>query len=62
MEIFASFFFVCLEALVCDCGLQWLSMWLREHSYSDTEVYCGFPHWLQGMSLIQLHHKNFTCG
>ncbi|XP_043519975.1 leucine-rich repeats and immunoglobulin-like domains protein 3 isoform X2 [Frieseomelitta varia] len=49
------------KALVCDCGLQWLSMWLREHSYSDTEVYCGFPHWLQGMSLIQLHHKNFTC-
>ncbi|XP_068971949.1 leucine-rich repeats and immunoglobulin-like domains protein 3 [Bombus flavifrons] len=49
------------RALVCDCGLQWLSMWLREHSYSDAEVYCGFPHWLQGMSLTQLHHKNFTC-
>lgn len=49
------------SVLVCDCGLQWLSMWLREHSYTDAEVYCGFPHWLQGMSLTQLHHKNFTC-
>ncbi|XP_017883839.1 leucine-rich repeats and immunoglobulin-like domains protein 3 [Ceratina calcarata] len=49
------------KALVCDCGLQWLSMWLREHRYSDAEVYCGYPHWLQGMSLTQLHHKNFTC-
>ncbi|XP_017796550.1 PREDICTED: leucine-rich repeats and immunoglobulin-like domains protein 3 isoform X3 [Habropoda laboriosa] len=48
-------------ALVCDCGLQWLSMWLREHRYSDAEAYCGYPHWLQGMSLTQLHHKNFTC-
>ncbi|XP_076619490.1 uncharacterized protein LOC143340938 [Colletes latitarsis] len=49
------------RALVCDCGLQWLSMWLREHRYSDAEVYCGYPQWLQGMSLTQLHHKNFTC-
>ncbi|XP_076760869.1 leucine-rich repeats and immunoglobulin-like domains protein 3 isoform X2 [Xylocopa sonorina] len=49
------------RALVCDCGLQWLSMWLREHRYSEAEVYCGYPHWLQGMSLTQLHHKNFTC-
>ncbi|XP_054000229.1 leucine-rich repeats and immunoglobulin-like domains protein 3 [Hylaeus anthracinus] len=49
------------RALVCDCGLQWLSMWLRDHRYSDAEVYCGYPHWLQGMSLTQLHHKNFTC-
>lgn len=53
---------MCEGVLVCDCGLQWLSMWLREHSYTDAEVYCGFPHWLQGMSLTQLHHKNFTCG
>ncbi|XP_031831775.1 uncharacterized protein LOC116426648 isoform X2 [Nomia melanderi] len=49
------------RALVCDCGLQWLSMWLRDHRYSDAEVYCGYPDWLQGMSLMQLHHKNFTC-
>lgn len=49
------------RALVCDCGLQWLSMWLQEHRYTDAEVYCGYPHWLQGMSLTQLHHKNFTC-
>ncbi|XP_076237495.1 uncharacterized protein LOC143181133 [Calliopsis andreniformis] len=49
------------KALVCDCGLQWLSKWLREHRYTDAEVYCGYPHWLQGMSLTQLHHKNFTC-
>ncbi|XP_076176915.1 uncharacterized protein LOC143151537 isoform X2 [Ptiloglossa arizonensis] len=49
------------RALVCDCGLQWLSMWLREHRYSDAEVYCGYPHWLEGRSLTQLHHKNFTC-
>ncbi|CAK9825715.1 Leucine-rich repeats and immunoglobulin-like domains protein 3 [Anthophora retusa] len=49
------------RALVCDCGLQWLSMWLREHRYSDAEAYCGYPHWLEGMSLTQLHHKNFTC-
>ena len=49
------------RTLFCDCGLQWLSMWLREHRYSDAEVYCGYPHWLQGMSLTQLHHKNFTC-
>lgn len=48
-------------ALVCDCGLQWLSMWLREHLYSEAELHCGFPHWLQGMSLMQLHHANFTC-
>ncbi|XP_032681212.1 leucine-rich repeats and immunoglobulin-like domains protein 3 [Odontomachus brunneus] len=49
------------RALVCDCGLQWLSMWLREHHYSGAEVYCGYPHWLQGMSLTLLHHANFTC-
>ncbi|XP_076641967.1 leucine-rich repeats and immunoglobulin-like domains protein 3 [Halictus rubicundus] len=49
------------RVLVCDCGLQWLSMWLRDHRYSDTEVYCGYPDWLQGMALTQLHHKNFTC-
>ncbi|KAL0113573.1 hypothetical protein PUN28_012616 [Cardiocondyla obscurior] len=48
-------------ALVCDCGLQWLSMWLREHPYSEAELHCGYPHWLQGMSLAQLHHANFTC-
>ncbi|XP_011162349.2 leucine-rich repeats and immunoglobulin-like domains protein 3 isoform X2 [Solenopsis invicta] len=48
-------------ALVCDCGLQWLSMWLREHPYSEAELHCGYPHWLQGMSLTQLHHANFTC-
>ncbi|EFN74858.1 Leucine-rich repeats and immunoglobulin-like domains protein 3 [Camponotus floridanus] len=49
------------QALVCDCGLQWLSMWLREHHYSEAELFCGYPHWLQGMSLTQLHHENFTC-
>nr|XP_012136440.1 PREDICTED: leucine-rich repeats and immunoglobulin-like domains protein 3 isoform X2 [Megachile rotundata] len=49
------------RTLLCDCGLQWLSMWLREHRYSDAEVYCGYPHWLQGMSLTQVHHENFTC-
>ncbi|KMQ95575.1 leucine-rich repeats and immunoglobulin-like domains protein 3 protein [Lasius niger] len=49
------------QALVCDCGLQWLSMWLREHHYSEAELFCGYPHWLQGMSLTQLHHANFTC-
>ncbi|XP_011876222.1 PREDICTED: leucine-rich repeats and immunoglobulin-like domains protein 3 [Vollenhovia emeryi] len=48
-------------ALVCDCGLQWLSMWLREHPYKEAELHCGYPHWLQGMSLTQLHHANFTC-
>ncbi|GAB1865789.1 Leucine-rich repeats and immunoglobulin-like domains protein 3 [Camponotus japonicus] len=49
------------QALVCDCGLQWLSMWLREHHYSEAELFCGYPHWLRGMSLTQLHHENFTC-
>ncbi|XP_029664962.1 leucine-rich repeats and immunoglobulin-like domains protein 3 [Formica exsecta] len=49
------------QALVCDCGLQWLSMWLQEHHYSEAELFCGYPHWLQGMSLTQLHHANFTC-
>ncbi|XP_012280255.1 leucine-rich repeats and immunoglobulin-like domains protein 3 [Orussus abietinus] len=48
-------------ALVCDCGLQWLSVWLRTHDYEDAEVSCGYPHWLQGMQLTQLHHENFTC-
>ncbi|XP_012221587.2 leucine-rich repeats and immunoglobulin-like domains protein 3 [Linepithema humile] len=47
--------------LVCDCGLQWLSMWLREHRYNEAELYCGYPQWLQGMSLMHLHHANFTC-
>ncbi|XP_029165453.1 leucine-rich repeats and immunoglobulin-like domains protein 3 [Nylanderia fulva] len=49
------------QVLVCDCGLQWLSMWLQEHHYSEAELSCGYPHWLQGMSLTQLHHANFTC-
>ncbi|XP_014478669.1 PREDICTED: leucine-rich repeats and immunoglobulin-like domains protein 3 isoform X2 [Dinoponera quadriceps] len=49
------------RALVCDCGLQWLSMWLREHRYSEAEVHCGYPHWLQETSLTKLHHANFTC-
>ncbi|XP_044009805.1 leucine-rich repeats and immunoglobulin-like domains protein 3 isoform X2 [Aphidius gifuensis] len=49
-------------ALVCDCGLQWLSAWLREHIYSDAKtVRCGYPHWLKGQHLIELHHANFTC-
>ncbi|KYN02610.1 Leucine-rich repeats and immunoglobulin-like domains protein 3 [Cyphomyrmex costatus] len=48
-------------SLVCDCGLQWLSMWLREHPYSEAELRCDYPHWLQGMSLTQLHYANFTC-
>ncbi|XP_078048569.1 uncharacterized protein LOC144475971 isoform X1 [Augochlora pura] len=49
------------RALVCDCGLQWLSMWLQDHRYTETEVFCGYPDWLQDMALTQLHHKNFTC-
>ncbi|XP_011630476.1 leucine-rich repeats and immunoglobulin-like domains protein 3 [Pogonomyrmex barbatus] len=48
-------------ALVCDCGLQWLSMWLPDHPYDEAELHCGYPHWLQGMSLTQLHYANFTC-
>lgn len=59
------FLITCLRAsgaLVCNCGLQWLSMWLREHHYSEAELHCGFPHWLKGMSLTRLHQANFTCG
>lgn len=37
-------------------------MWLQEHHYSEAELFCGYPHWLRGMSLTQLHHENFTCG
>ncbi|XP_011067532.1 PREDICTED: leucine-rich repeats and immunoglobulin-like domains protein 3 isoform X2 [Acromyrmex echinatior] len=49
------------SALLCDCTLQWLSMWLREHPYSEAQLHCDYPHWLQGMSLTQLHYANFTC-
>ncbi|XP_015122758.1 leucine-rich repeats and immunoglobulin-like domains protein 3 isoform X1 [Diachasma alloeum] len=48
-------------ALVCDCGLQWLSVWLRNNHYNDAKVRCGYPHWLKGMHLTQLQHANFTC-
>ncbi|KAG8042038.1 hypothetical protein G9C98_000029 [Cotesia typhae] len=48
-------------ALVCDCGLQWLSVWLREHRYNEAKARCGYPHWLKSMHLTQLHHANFTC-
>ncbi|KAJ8665425.1 hypothetical protein QAD02_007087, partial [Eretmocerus hayati] len=48
-------------SLFCDCGLQWLSIWLRTKRFSDTKAQCGYPHWLRGMSLTQLHHVNFTC-
>lgn len=56
------FFFIRVGALVCDCGLQWLSMWLQQHRNNEAELHCSYPHWLQGMSLTQLHHANFTCG
>ncbi|XP_011502166.1 PREDICTED: leucine-rich repeats and immunoglobulin-like domains protein 3 [Ceratosolen solmsi marchali] len=49
------------SALFCDCGLQWLSVWLRTNRYSETRVQCGYPHWLRGMPLTQLHDANFTC-
>lgn len=49
-------------ALLCDCALQWLSVWLRSHKYTDARVRCGYPHWLQGSHLTHLHHTNFTCG
>ncbi|XP_011308382.1 leucine-rich repeats and immunoglobulin-like domains protein 3 [Fopius arisanus] len=48
-------------ALVCDCGLQWLSVWLRNNHYNDAKVRCGYPHWLKGMHLTELQHANFTC-
>ncbi|XP_024940471.1 leucine-rich repeats and immunoglobulin-like domains protein 3 isoform X2 [Cephus cinctus] len=48
-------------SLVCDCGLQWLSVWLRDHRYSGAGIRCGYPHWLQSMPLTDLHHTNFTC-
>lgn len=48
-------------ALLCDCGLQWLSVWLRDHKYSEARVRCGYPNWLQGTPLTHLQHANFTC-
>lgn len=48
-------------ALVCDCGLQWLSVWLRLHQFNDVKATCGYPHWLKTMPLTQLHDSNFTC-
>ena len=58
--VFSSIFFI--GALFCDCGLQWLSVWLRGHRYSEARVRCGYPHWLRDMQLTQLHQANFTCG
>lgn len=49
------------QVLVCNCNLQWLSMWLQEHHYSEAELSCGYPHWLQSMSLTELNHANFSC-
>ncbi|XP_014203572.1 leucine-rich repeats and immunoglobulin-like domains protein 3 isoform X2 [Copidosoma floridanum] len=49
------------STLFCDCGHQWLSVWLHSKRYSDTNIQCGYPHWLQEKSLTQLHHANFTC-
>ncbi|XP_066589218.1 leucine-rich repeats and immunoglobulin-like domains protein 3 [Prorops nasuta] len=50
------------RSLVCDCGLQWLSVWLRRNMLSsDAKVHCGYPAWLERMPLTQLHHTNFTC-
>uniref|UniRef100_A0ABD2VZI8 Ig-like domain-containing protein n=1 Tax=Trichogramma kaykai TaxID=54128 RepID=A0ABD2VZI8_9HYME len=52
------------SALFCDCGLQWLSVWLRKRdqtTLSETKAHCGYPQWLRGKSLSQLHHANFTC-
>lgn len=45
---------------MCDCGLQWLSVWLLSHRYTDARARCGYPHWLHGMPLTH-HHANFTC-
>ena len=53
---------MCAGSLFCDCGLQWFSPWLRNGQFSETKVQCGYPHWLRGMPLMQLHHSNFTCG
>jgi len=36
-------------------------MWLQKHR-NEAELHCGYPHWLQGISLTHLHHANFTCG
>lgn len=46
---------------MCDCGLQWLSVWLRSHQYMEAKARCGYPHWLHAMPLTQLHQANFTC-
>ncbi|XP_051173855.1 leucine-rich repeats and immunoglobulin-like domains protein 3 [Leptopilina boulardi] len=48
-------------SLVCDCGLQWLSLWLKTHRQSEAKIHCGYPHWLYGMPLMHLHQANFTC-
>ena len=50
-----------IGALVCDCGLQWLRVWLQGHRYTDAKARCGYPHWLETMPLTNLHDANFTC-
>ncbi|XP_046746528.1 leucine-rich repeats and immunoglobulin-like domains protein 3 isoform X1 [Diprion similis] len=49
------------DTLLCDCGLQWLSIWLRSHKYSEARVRCGYPSALKGTLLTELHRTNFTC-
>lgn len=48
-------------SIICDCNLQWFYYWILNSRISDTDAVCGYPIWLRGKYLRELHSSNFTC-
>lgn len=48
-------------SIICDCNLQSFYFWILNSRISDTDAACGYPIWLRGKYLRELHPSNFTC-
>ncbi|KAG1935606.1 carboxypeptidase N subunit [Pimephales promelas] len=49
----------------CDCGIQYLSEWIRDNlrNVEDvTQVYCHAPEFIRGHSLVSVDEERLVCG
>lgn len=50
------------SSLLCDCNLQWLTLWLGRLPQSNSvKAVCAYPTWLRNKPLLHLNRENFTC-
>ncbi|XP_072402807.1 leucine-rich repeats and immunoglobulin-like domains protein 2 [Diabrotica undecimpunctata] len=47
-------------SLLCDCNLKWFLDWLLLKQLKVQALYCSYPAWLRGQSLLEVT-SNFTC-